>query len=354
MIASIVGEGFNGMIYDVSVAISTYNRCELLPTALEGVLAQETGGVRYEVIVVDNNSTDNTRQVVESYVARCQANLRYVFEGKQGISHGRNAGLSNARAPIIAYTDDDVHVAPDWVAAVKRAFDEHPEVDYVGGKVLAKWESEPPSWLTREHWSPLALLDYGDAPFHVSLENQVCLITANAAFRCDMVRRAGMFSPSFQHAGVCSVDDHEFQVRLWRMGGKGLYDPRLTVIAGVQSERMTKRYHRKWHAGHGRQLAKMCLEEVERSARGQLFDVPAHLYKQAAMDVVAWLEHSLRGNDSEAFRRETQLRSFLGFFRQRREDFLSNEERSTAREIVSFIMSLIGGKARSKMPKEIG
>ncbi len=339
---------------DVSVAISTYNRCELLPTALESVLAQEMDGVRYEVIIVDNNSTDETRQVVESYIARGHANLRYVFEGQQGISHGRNAGVANARAPIIAFTDDDVHVAPDWVASIKRAFDEHPEVDCVGGKVLAKWESEPPSWLTRDHWSPLALLDYGDSPFYVNLENQMCLITANAAFRRDVVRRVGLFSPRFQHVGVSSVDDHEFQVRFWNAGGQGLYDPRLVVIADVQLNRMAKSYHRKWHLSHGRQLANMRLEDVERSARGRLFDVPAHLYKQAAVDAAAWLKHSLRGNANEAFRHETQLRSFLGFFRQRRTDFLATREHSTTQEIVLFVRSLASGKARHNTPKEIG
>src|SRR5436305_8400951 len=137
--------------FDVSVIISTYNRCEMLPAALESILAQETAGTRYELIVVDNNSTDKTREVVESFIARGHANLRYVFEGKQGLSHARNAGIAAARAPIIAFTDDDVRAASDWVASIKRVFDEHPEVDFVGGKVLPRWEAEPPSWLTPDH-----------------------------------------------------------------------------------------------------------------------------------------------------------------------------------------------------------
>ncbi|HVG21181.1 MAG TPA: glycosyltransferase family A protein, partial [Blastocatellia bacterium] len=125
-----------GEHFDVSVVITTYNRCDLLSGALESVLGQKAGDVRFEVIVVDNNSKDGTRQVVESLMGSSNPGLKYIFEGRQGISHGRNAGIRNATAPIIAFTDDDVRVGLDWVSAIKRAFDEHPEADFVGGKIL--------------------------------------------------------------------------------------------------------------------------------------------------------------------------------------------------------------------------
>ncbi|MDQ3687554.1 MAG: glycosyltransferase family 2 protein [Acidobacteriota bacterium] len=345
-----------GEQFDISIIISTYNRCDLLPGALKSVLTQRTDGVRYEVVIVDNNSKDRTRQVVESFIANGYDNLRYVFEGKQGISHGRNAGVMSARAPVIAFTDDDVHVSPDWVASIKRAFDEHPGADGVGGKVLAQWEREPPSWLTRECWSPLALLDYGDEPFYVNAQNQRCLITANAAFRREMIERVGMFSPRFQHIGVCSVDDHEFLLRFWQAGGQALYDPRIVVIADVQAERMEKLYHRKWHTAHGRQLAKMWLEEIEKSNRGRLFDVPAHLYMQAVRDAARWAGCSLRGRQDDAFLREAQLRSFVGFFRQRRKDYLAEGQPhgGTVRELASFVRTLASRNGRRETPKESG
>src|SRR5919202_1974563 len=92
-----MGEGF-----DISVVISTYNRCDMLPGAIESVLAQDAEGVHYELIIVDNNSTDRTREVVESLIARGEGSLRYVFEGKQGLSHARKAGIYAARVPITA------------------------------------------------------------------------------------------------------------------------------------------------------------------------------------------------------------------------------------------------------------
>src|SRR5690349_5231481 len=105
--------------WDVSVCICTYNRCQTLRSALESVLGQEADGVRFEVIVVDNNSTDDTKQVVESFVRRGHSNLRYSFEGRQGLSHARNAGIAVARSPLVAFTDDDIRVAPDWVSTIK-------------------------------------------------------------------------------------------------------------------------------------------------------------------------------------------------------------------------------------------
>jgi len=148
--------------FDISAVITTYNRSEMLAKALEAVLSQETGGVRYEVVVVDNNSTDDTRATVEALIAKGHSNLRYVFEPKQGIAHGRNAGIAAARGDIIAFTDDDNVVTPNWIATIKRSFAENPDVDFIGGKILPQWIEPPPKWLTVDHWWPLALLDRGD------------------------------------------------------------------------------------------------------------------------------------------------------------------------------------------------
>src|ERR1044071_912653 len=110
--------------YEITVVISTYNRSEMLGAAIESALGQESAGVRYEVIVVDNNSTDGTREVIEGYIKRGHENLRYVFEGRQGVSYARNTGIAEARAGIIAFADDDVRVSKDWVAKIKRTFDQ--------------------------------------------------------------------------------------------------------------------------------------------------------------------------------------------------------------------------------------
>ena len=205
---------------DVSVVISTYNGAARLPGALESVLRQDLDGVSYEVIVVDNNSNDGTRALIESSIGREGGRLRYIFEPRQGVSYGRNAGIAAASAPIIAFFDDDVRVARDWIRTLKQALDEHPDVDFVGGKVLPEWQAPPAAWLTDEHWSPLALVDYGPEPLRVTAERQLCLVSANLAVRRTLFDAVGLFAPELQRVkdSIGSMEDHELLMRCWHAG----------------------------------------------------------------------------------------------------------------------------------------
>ena len=337
------------MEYEITVVISTYNRSKMLVGALESMLAQESEGVSYEVIVVDNNSSDRTREVVEGYVERGRGNLRYVFEEKQGVSHARNRGIAEARAEIIAFADDDVRVEKDWVAKIKQAFDSHPDIDCIGGKVLPRWESEPPLWLTRDHWMPLALLDYGDEPVSINTDNKLCLVSANLAFRSEAFQETGLFEPDLQRVknSIGSMEDAELLERFWRTGRRCLYVPELIVITEVPVERMTKSYHRRWHTGHGYFFAIMRSEAMERSS-SRLFDVPAHLYKQALSETAAWFKCFLTGKRGRAFNHEIGIRFFWGFFRKRRHDFLSRAQHGTLHEIFAFVRLLISNRDMSK------
>ena len=111
----------------VSVVLCTYNRSHLLTPALDALLRQGPDTPPYEVIVVDNNSADATRQVVEPFIA--SGIVRYAFEPSQGLSHARNHGLSIARADLIAFTDDDVRVTSTWIRSIVDTFAEHPDLD---------------------------------------------------------------------------------------------------------------------------------------------------------------------------------------------------------------------------------
>src|SRR5918911_3535260 len=337
--------------FEITVIIATYNRAAMLPDALESVLAQDARGVRYEVIVVDNNSPDQTREVVDSFIAPGHTNLRFLFEGRQGVAHARNTALAHARGKILAFTDDDVRVAPDWIRMIKRSLEEHPEVDCVGGKVLPLWREEPPAWLTVKHWSPLALVDYGEKNVYTNTDWPLCLVTANLAIRREVFDRIGLFAPACQRVkdGIGSTEDHELQLRFWETGGQGLYDPRLVVHADVQPERMAKDYHRRWHTGHGRFTSMMRLKDYE-VARARLFGVSSFLYKQAFLDCLTWLRFTLTGNSPMAFRTEIRLRFFLGFYRQRRSEYLADRPHGLMREVSTFVRSLLtsGTKFRVK------
>jgi len=308
---------------DVSVVISTYNRCRLLEGALQALLSQMPPSVNYEIIVVDNNSSDQTRPVVEALAAQNSERMRYLFEPKQGISYGRNAGIAAAKAPIIAFTDDDVRVPAGWVSQIKAGFEANPDIDFLGGKVIPEWPVQPPSWLTKANWSPLALLDYGDRPFHVDLAKPLCLIGANLAFRRRAFEKVGLFNTDFQRVkdGIGSLEDHEILLRLWRTNSRGLYLPELVATAEIEPDRMEKQYHRKWHAGHGRFYAALHSEEVERSKFGKPFGVPAHFYRQALSSLGGWILASICRQPAERFTNELRLRYFGGFAMRRWREF---------------------------------
>jgi len=302
---------------DLSIVICTYNRRALLSLALKALLQQQISDIDYEVIVVDNNSTPDTQALVVD-LSKIDARLRYVRESRQGNAYARNTGVANARAPIIAFLDDDVTVRGNWVQTIKRTFDET-GVDFIGGKVLPRWEEQPPRWLTETHWAPIAAADYGNSSFPITRENPVCLLTANIAFKQEVFRKLGGFSSDVQRSGdsIGSLEDHEFLTRLIRAGVCGLYIPELVVDAHVGRERMTKDYHRRWHTGHGHFYSVMQDPEWERS-KFSLMGVPSHLYKQTVTKALTWLSKILRGNADAAFADECRLRFFYGFYRQRK------------------------------------
>src|ERR1700722_18837624 len=130
----------------ISIIICTYNRCDSLRRPLDSLAAlQSPPGLRYELLVVDNNSSDGTRAVVESYRSRLSCPVRYVFEPTPGQSYARNTAIGLALGKILAWTDDDVLVPPNWLMAIQDALSD-PQVVCAGGKALPLWEAPPPPW----------------------------------------------------------------------------------------------------------------------------------------------------------------------------------------------------------------
>src|SRR5438045_967244 len=171
-----------------SVVIATFNRAADLGATLDSLAGLRPTG-DWEVIVVDNNSSDGTRAVVEAAAHRFPAPLRYLFEPAQGRSPALNAGIRLAQGEIIATTDDDVRVEPDWLdrAAVGLA---RLQCDYVGGRVLPIWGAAPPPWLPDRggrHWAVIALLDYGAQPIAFRVRAP---LGVDVAFRRDAFGRA--------------------------------------------------------------------------------------------------------------------------------------------------------------------
>jgi len=336
---------------DISVVVTTRNRATMLTGALQSIMNQSGEGVRYEVIVVDNNSEDNTGDVIKSFEKRF-ANLHYVSEKRQGISYGRNAGIAAAQAEIIAFTDDDIRVSNDWLSNIKRVFDKHPEIDYLGGKVLPHWQVDPPMWLTREHWWPVPLVDWGEQPFYVGPNNPICLPTASAAFRRIVFDRVGNFSLAYS-----GREDHELLVRLWQNSRFGMYDPLIIAFAEIPPQRLTKQYHRRWSLVTGRFNSMMHLNELigpdgklNKTSEPQLclFGVPAFIYRQLLNEVPQWLKAAALGTEAQSLHHQNQILYFIGYIAQRYKDNVRERGHSSVIELERFMSGLVNRKLVSR------
>jgi glycosyltransferase involved in cell wall biosynthesis len=299
----------------LSVILPTHSRVARLRQAVDALLRQAGDPGAYEVVVVDNNRSDGTADFLSGID---DPRLHVIHERRRGLSNARNAGLSAARGPIVAFTGDEVEVAPDWVSTVISALRGHPELDGVGGRVLPAWEGRRPHWLTRAHWAPLALQDHGDCRRIFDRHMPIGLIGANVAFRARVFDRVGVFSADTPRIGdgIGSTADQELLTRLYEAGGRMLYTPRMLARALVQPDRYERKYHRRWHEGHGRFEALMRSPGME-AARLSLLGVPSHLVGRAVSDATTWFVSALHGDWDGAFAAELRLRFFSGFVRAR-------------------------------------
>ena len=171
---------------------------------------------------------------------------------------------------------------------------------------------------------PLGIQDHGAREFYLEPGRVIGVIGANLVVRRELFERIGMFAPEVQlvKGSIGTMEDHEFVDRLWRGGVIGLYVPQLVVQAPVEPERMKKKYHRRWHKGHGRSYAIMREERMEK-ASWYLLGVPAHLYRQAFMDTIGLVKHWLQRQEERAFLCEVHLRFFFAYWWRRVRDLQS-------------------------------
>jgi glycosyltransferase involved in cell wall biosynthesis len=341
-------------LYDVSVVVPTHNRQGLLAKTLESLLDQRTGAVRYEVLVVDNNSKDDTRAVVETFVRRWP-HLRYFFEPRPGVSHARNTGIAAAGAPVIAFIDDDVEASPTWVATIKQAFDAHPEIDCLGGRVDPRWSVPPPPWLTSRFWAAVALQnDKADTPYVDADHAAPCLMTANFACRRTALEEVGGFS-----ADYLRDEDRELQLRLWEAGKHGLYVGDVAVTTEVPPDRLTKHYHRQFYTRVGESHARMqYLDRIDAEGRllretarhTTLLGTPGFIYRSLFVHAASLIWSVATLQRSRAFFHETRLRYFVSYIRTRCRQ-RGHSLRALPGELHRFVISLVANRMRSRIER---
>jgi glycosyltransferase involved in cell wall biosynthesis len=255
---------------NVSVVMCTYNRGPSLLQALNSVAAQTLApSVEWEIIVVDNNSNDNTREIVAACGERNAGRIRYVFESQQGLSRARNTGIREARGQIVVFVDDDVIARPGWLHKLTSPMIEG-EYAACGGRIAAPCDFRPPAWFSVGGETDLlgALLPVFDLGAHA------CDMTrppygANMAFRKAMFEKYGLFRVDLGRCGNAYLmgEDVEFGNRLLAAGERLRYVPDAVVEHPVSEQRLSKKFLRAWFFDFGRTRV------IERGARPKTFGV---------------------------------------------------------------------------------
>jgi glycosyltransferase involved in cell wall biosynthesis len=238
---------------DVTVAICTWNRASLLDQTLARLAELAVpDAFAWEVLVVDNGSTDETAEVLARHAAALP--LRCAREERRGLSHARNRAAAEARGELIAWTDDDVQVDTDWLTAYADGTRQFPDADFFGGPILPWFDAAPPEWIAASLsviGSAFALCDLG--PSRRPLTAQRLPYGANFAVRTAAQRRH-LFDPALGRVGdeLLSGDENEMMRRMLTDGHAGMWLPEARVRHLVPRERMTLDYVRQYYRGIGR------------------------------------------------------------------------------------------------------
>jgi len=245
------------------VVLCTYNRCESLANTLRSLAASELpNGVEWEVLVVDNNSGDQTHEVIEGFCRQYPPHFRYLFEGRQGKSYALNTAIQEARGDILAFTDDDLTLDPAWLRNLTMALQSREWVG-AGGRVLPDQGFIPPRWLAIDGpysmGGVLALFDRGDKPGQLDWAP----FGASMAFHREMFAKYGGFRTDLgPPPSELRGEDTEFGYRLMAAGERLWYEPTAIAYHSIPANRIRKEYFLRWWFGFGRAAA----QKWERSA----------------------------------------------------------------------------------------
>ena len=272
------------VIMRLDVIVPTYNRQDLLPSALSSLFAAEvSAGLEVTVTVVDNNSTDGTRGVIESFQKRFGERIRYCFETQQGRSHALNAGITATTGDLIGIIDDDEEIDANWYKIAFEAFKDS-ELDFIGGPYVPRWSIPPPEWMPLNYGSVVGSVDGGDKEVPFDHNYPGILMGGNAILRRSVFLKVGLYTTWLGRTdkGLLSGEDEELYGRLLASGAKGMYLPNLKIYHHVVPERLTKKYFRSWCFWRGVSLG--LLERTRKQECSYLFGVPRWHYPALPVD----------------------------------------------------------------------
>ena len=238
--------------FKVSAVICSYNRARFIINAVQSLFDQDFDKERYEVIVVDNNSTDNTVELLEQYrLTHPGYHFRYVIEPNQGVAYTRNRCAREAAGEIVAYLDDDSIAQPGWLASTVAFFDAHKEVYSTGGKIVPRFLTDIPDWYSKYFFGLVGNFDQGPAEKRLTGARYPC--GANMAFRKRVFDEIGFFNTDLgrKGKGLLANEEKDIYMRILAHHHQVWYLPYVCVLHCVEANKFDRNYVRRHSMGIG-------------------------------------------------------------------------------------------------------
>ncbi|MCZ8519313.1 MULTISPECIES: glycosyltransferase [Paenibacillus] len=224
-----------------TIAICTYNRANDLELAIRSGLDQDFDPAAFEIIVVDNRSTDHTAELVGKFSESHPSQVRYIYEENLGLSYARNRAMSEARGEYILFLDDDAIASKQWIKGLLDVFESDPLVGVVGGRIDPIWEGGEPDWLPDEYKTLYTILDYSDRL--TEMKAPAIPFGANVAFRLSMFKEFKPFRVDLGRVGTNLLSNEESEL-IGRLRQKYTvyYTPNAPVKHKIAKDRSTKKW----------------------------------------------------------------------------------------------------------------
>lgn len=256
----------------ISVAICTLNRADYLRKALRSLTQQTLDTDLYEILVVDNNSTDQTKKVATEEFSHLP-NLKYLFEPILGLSQARNTAWKHSRGQYIAYLDDDAIASPQWLEKILEVFNTNePRPGCVAGKVEPIWEEPRPDWLSDKLLPYLTVIDWSDTP--TILKGSKYAAGANMTFPKEVIEEIGGFETRLGRKGKNLLSNEEVYVRdqLNSLDYEIHYHPQASVQHHVSGSRLKKQWFldRSYWQGVSRAVQLNLQKQLNRKEKNKL------------------------------------------------------------------------------------
>lgn len=297
----------------LDVVIPTYNRSRLLRAALTSLLkAPVPAELDVRIYVVDNNSKDDTAEVVREIEKTASLPIRYILEPKQSSSYARNAGIAAGTGELVGFIDDDEEIDAEWYRVIAREFDD-PATEFIGGPYLPNWTSPIPDWLPPGYHSVIGAVPAKPRAIF-GKEFGANLMGGNAVLRRSVFEQVGLYSTRLGRSGkgLLSEEDAEFYRRLEAGGIRGIYVPELVIHHYIAPERLTRSYHRRW--AYWRGVSQGVLDRELREPVTYMLGVPRHRIGRAMRSLAAMPgDRVAKDGKARAFADELAVWDLLGF-----------------------------------------